>query len=1823
MNESDKELVKFLKLNYSLRYKNGDFIPSKPCVDGGRLELEKHTQILIYEPTQEILLNSTWDLLEVKLNDDKFDKINYQAPLLANTDVKLIIPVLRITYFGESFVDIELSTDKHPKNPNDDADRETHQEFLSRKVLVGGSLIIRNVSMYNPLELDQLKAHLSWAINETCWKSSNCFKSAMLQLKLKNIEDLNGNPITDMKVLAEYLNQIYKFETASVIAYESVISADNTSLEIVNRLIPGVMKHHEEITFDHWILDNIYLNLPLWIKEYQLDHGMVLTSYGLIPGKKPALEFLSVPSIKSYKQSNQTKMKISHSIIQKELLYSKLYIDYSHKKINLEEIPFISPFNTMIANVTQCIIFQEEVIVTIFSETSQEKQTIKPSQQLVNDINEALNNINPYKSLTKVFSEYGHLVCAEITMGERLVITNQFVTQKEFCQKWIVSRDCAKTMLVKLLGKFNIDVPNHLIAHDHSVNLDEIETWLNGISTKPNLWSLANQPELIPLYKILDDDNVKRQIDNLLENKQKILMTGVTKLSSYKTRYYRVNFDNHLMSNDYRVIGSVVMNDKRLDLNVKFQMIDIHGFSIMIEEYKNLNKEIEGDFKVFWQLIGEPKAVGYFSNHTRDTKIFCEELKVKISQRKTSRRIYVEEDLSPGCIIATSIQYPPSNYEPILQVIVKSWSSKWIDLDIIHHSFESLFVFVTVQLYAINPNKQESIIADFGCEQDKQVSWKFMGHKLMPDNTTMPRVYPKCDLTNEFEERYQIIRSCSYGKIANLYKAYEVNKPKVHYLIKEYKCNTRDAFYRELRMLDELKNTDNIIQMINNYPSQATIICEFALYDLETFLSHQDNIRRQAEKIDIIKDIVTGLSELQKYDIVHTKLSPKNIMHFQEKNGYNDRWKLANFDAACFDDSSEYINIIKNYSAPEIIRAYDKGIKIRANFAMDMFSFGLILYFLETGNHYWDGKNDEEKVGMISVEYLTIRDIRDSAACDALKKLLNKNISHRMTLEEFMKTTYYTSESGKQNVETERVYQNFNASTSKSANIYNSIEYDFSKGDDETFGEEFQGKLLQVECLCLAILDLSELTKKIPQWAKLTNEKVPQVFIMIPDRKGTWLFSKPFRLLFVCEHKKKWHIPEQEVYKVLNISQFIKKYGSWINLCLQKLMCELKPNDFPPDVANILTSIFNISGNSDLMKYFQEIIDIVDVGIKTIIDENPDFIPLNKEVYIPHQMINNSGLRELKGFLDKQKSTDYFGGLIQCVDDETQEILWLCEEHRNGIRSIENTEPSFRDRDFAKYINDPLDPFFELDNLCKILGEVINNAVASGNILFINDEFKEIAQQLYEHKNRFRNICLDWHDITEKAQFISIIKNQVHIYIHLLSCIVDDFNSVTIEESSLISEKLELILMAGKSFNSHLGKLIVALYENIAIQTELDNFENVSELNVNIDDDSNIIRNKDLSRWYCRECNETETLSTRTEELFDSTKQLLNNCTITIGKSLKYRYLENFSYAEKEIYFYNEYRLNDHDYIIKFYGYSVQNCKPILFYENATCDLFTYFQVNDNSFVNLVNDWKIKIKLAWEISQGVKYLHKQGILHLDLRSANVLLQYNDTEKILMPRISNFLWSKSFSTNKNSIYSIIKIPNNEMIWKRWHDPDRLSIENFEPHQPSDIYSLGLLFWEIFWCKAENLPFKGIPIKKLSNHLLNNNIEKLPEMPERLELLIVRMWKLRPEDRYDITTIETIMSDLFKDIQVKGLIEESIKHKVIESISWSEFTSHKKIGLGHIGSVFKAYSTKIQKYVAYKQILISSDIQWETFKHELLIHTRTHFCENIIQVLGISK
>ena len=168
--------------------------------------------------------------------------------------------------------------------------------------------------------------------------------------------------------------------------------------------------------------------------------------------------------------------------------------------------------------------------------------------------------------------------------------------------------------------------------------------------------------------------------------------------------------------------------------------------------------------------------------------------------------------------------------------------------------------------------------------------------------------------------------------------------------------------------------------------------------------------------------------------------------------------------------------------------------------------------------------------------------------------------------------------------------------------------------------------------------------------------------------------------------------------------------------------------------------------------------------------------------------------------------------------------MWLCEEHRDGYR-VKQTEPDTPNsppsssREYSPRISNPsryqppnlnnvyneqptlptspvspvspvetifvppeeedcnksymnIDPLHQLEYVRKILCEVIENADASRRKHFRNDDIREIAQKMRGHVNNFRLECLTLYDDIQKVQFISILDNQIHLYIHFLRSIV-------------------------------------------------------------------------------------------------------------------------------------------------------------------------------------------------------------------------------------------------------------------------------------------------------------------------------------------------------------------------------------------------------------------------------------------------------------------
>ncbi|RHZ90160.1 hypothetical protein Glove_5g28 [Diversispora epigaea] len=162
--------------------------------------------------------------------------------------------------------------------------------------------------------------------------------------------------------------------------------------------------------------------------------------------------------------------------------------------------------------------------------------------------------------------------------------------------------------------------------------------------------------------------------------------------------------------------------------------------------------------------------------------------------------------------------------------------------------------------------------------------------------------------------------------------------------------------------------------------------------------------------------------------------------------------------------------------------------------------------------------------------------------------------------------------------------------------------------------------------------------------------------------------------------------------------------------------------------------------------------------------------------------------------------------------------------------------------------------------------------------------------------------------------------------------------------------------------------------------------------------------------------------------------------------------------------------VNYHDNIIKFYGISLDPSTEtyylVLQYAKDG-NLRTYLR---NNFGRL--DWKIKIQMAKDITDGLHCIHEENIVHRDLVGG--MLAYSDPGYLRNP----------FGYKRN--------------------------------KASDIYSLGVLLWEISSGRPPNLEITKI-IKNGEREVF------IKGTPEDYIIIYSNAWKDNPNQRPTITNI----------------------------------------------------------------------------------------------------
>jgi serine/threonine protein kinase len=150
--------------------------------------------------------------------------------------------------------------------------------------------------------------------------------------------------------------------------------------------------------------------------------------------------------------------------------------------------------------------------------------------------------------------------------------------------------------------------------------------------------------------------------------------------------------------------------------------------------------------------------------------------------------------------------------------------------------------------------------------------------------------------------------------------------------------------------------------------------------------------------------------------------------------------------------------------------------------------------------------------------------------------------------------------------------------------------------------------------------------------------------------------------------------------------------------------------------------------------------------------------------------------------------------------------------------------------------------------------------------------------------------------------------------------------------------------------------------------------------------------------------------------------------------------------------------------------------------------------------------WRYALELFMDALRAIDHAHKQGIIHRDIKPANMMVSERDTLKVLDFGIARVLGESGF-TKAGIVVGTTKYMSPEQILGRSIDTR------------SDIYALGIVLYKML---TGHVPFEGLGEFELMKAQVQERPvpirEIIPDLPEAVDVAIMRSLEKAPEDRF---------------------------------------------------------------------------------------------------------
>ncbi|CAF4523718.1 unnamed protein product, partial [Rotaria socialis] len=154
--------------------------------------------------------------------------------------------------------------------------------------------------------------------------------------------------------------------------------------------------------------------------------------------------------------------------------------------------------------------------------------------------------------------------------------------------------------------------------------------------------------------------------------------------------------------------------------------------------------------------------------------------------------------------------------------------------------------------------------------------------------------------------------------------------------------------------------------------------------------------------------------------------------------------------------------------------------------------------------------------------------------------------------------------------------------------------------------------------------------------------------------------------------------------------------------------------------------------------------------------------------------------------------------------------------------------------------------------------------------------------------------------------------------------------------------------------------------------------------------------------------------------------------------------------------------------------------------------------------------WPDRWSIALQMTKGVNYLHSMSILHRDIKSLNFLMEKAVDGYLI--KICDFGLAKirQETSRQTADSNQQRVSVGTLQWKA---PEVLKFG--KPSKASDVYSLGIVFWEL---ATERVPYEELDEATISQGVKAGERLKIPsDVPHDYTSLISNAWSQEPSDR----------------------------------------------------------------------------------------------------------